>query len=155
VAGRERPSLPIGKTLYARAVLMDTGAILALADHSDPHHNDATECLQAIARHRLPVFIIVPTIYEAHRRFLFDHGQPAANYLLDAVYDGSTNIVRTVDEDEQEARRLIQRYAALEMTLTDGACMAVMTRLRIAACFSFDVHFLQAGYIRIPPFHLR
>jgi predicted nucleic acid-binding protein len=73
---------------------------------------------------------------------------------LDQVLDGSLNLARTAIEDEQEARRLIGRYAALQLTLTDSANMALMIRLGIAVVFSFARHFLQAGFIRIPPFHL-
>jgi predicted nucleic acid-binding protein len=148
------PQLFIGKSLYTRAVLLDTGAMLALANSKDSHHREALQCLNAITRQRLPVFITIPTIYEAHRRILFDLGQQAARRFLDQIYDGSINLERTVDEDEQEARRLIETYAALKLTLTDAVNMAVMVRLGIAVVFSFDRHFLQAGFIRIPPFHL-
>lgn len=144
----------LGRRLYAKAVLIDTGALLALADSRDNHHLAASECLKSIAEHRLPVFVSIPTIYGSHRRILFDLGQQIATRFLDQIYDGSLNIERTVNEDEQEARVLIKKYAALKLTLTDAANMAVMTRLGIAVVFSFDRHFLQAGFIRIPPFHL-
>lgn len=133
---------------------MDTGAFLALVNPQENNHQYASECLQAIAKHRLPVFVSVPTIYEAHRRILFDFGQQRAMKFLQELYDGSITVVRTTDEDEQEARRLLEMYKGLNLTLTDAANMAIMTRLEIAACFSFDRHYLQAGFIRIPPFHL-
>jgi predicted nucleic acid-binding protein len=135
-------------------VLLDTGALLALADETDAHHTAATDCLIAVARHRLPVFIAVPTIYETHRRILFSLHRNAAVEFLDRIYDGSVNVVQTIHEDEQRARGLIQRYADQDLTLVDAANMAVMIRLGIAAVFSFDAHFLQSGLIRIPPFHL-
>lgn len=144
----------IGKGLFSRAVLMDTGAFLALAKSNDIHHSVAFECLKLIAKHRLPLFVSIPTIYESYRRILFDLGQTSAGQFLDQVLGGSLNLARTAIEDEHEARRLIGRYAALQLTLTDAANMALMVRLGIAAVFSFDRHFLQAGFIRIPPFHL-
>lgn len=144
----------IGKGLYSRAVLIDTGAFLALANSRDTHHSAAFECLKSIAKYRLPIFISLPTIYESFRRILFDLGQQSARRFLDQVLDGSDNLKRTIIEDEHEARKLIQRYAALQLTLTDAANMALMIRLEIAVVFSFDRHFLQAGFIRIPPFHL-
>jgi predicted nucleic acid-binding protein len=81
-----------------------------------------------------------------------DLGPVAAARFLEEIYDGSIPIVRTVDADEVEARRLIRMYP--DLTLTDASSMAVMARLGIAVCFSFDRHFLQAGFIRIPPFHI-
>ena len=146
--------LPIGRSLYARAVLIDTGAFLALINPQDGGHLIATECLSTIAKHRLPVFVSIPTIYESHRRILFDLGQQRAKRFLRELYDGSVNIVRTLEEDEWEARRLLDRYEALDLTLNDAANMAVMTRLGIAQVFAFDRHYLQAGFIRIPPLHI-
>lgn len=111
-------------------------------------------CLQAIASHRLSLFVTLPTVYEAHRRFLFDLGPRRAARLIEEIHDGSVNLIRTVEADEMEARRLLQRYQALDLTLTDAVNMAVMVRLGIAVAFSFDRHYLQAGFVRIPPFHL-
>lgn len=146
--------LPVGKSLYSRAVLIDTGAFLAIANSADGHHNEAVECLSSIARYRLPLFVSIPTVYESHRRFLFDLGSDRAKQCVDEVLNGPINLIRTVAADEVQARALIDRYAALNLTLTDAANMAVMLRLGIAACFSFDRHYLAAGYIRVPPFHL-
>jgi predicted nucleic acid-binding protein len=133
---------------------MDTGAFLALINPHDTNHQKATECLNMIARHRLPVFVAVPTIYESYRRILFDLGPRIAKRFLQELYDGSVTIVRTMEEDEREARRLLERYEGLQLTLTDSANMAVMARLGIAQVFSFDRHYLQAGFARIPPFSL-
>jgi predicted nucleic acid-binding protein len=144
----------IGKGLYSRAVLIDTSAFLALAKSKDIDHLAAYECLKLIAKYRLPVFTSIPTIYESQRRILFDLGQSAAEQFLEEVFNESLNVVRTIIEDEQEAKKLIRKYAALQLTLTDAANMALMIRLGVAVVFSFDRHFLQAGFIRIPPFHL-
>lgn len=147
-------SLPIGKSLYSRAILIDTGALLALADPGDSNRQQAIACLNAIKNHRLPVFVSLPTIYESHRRLLFDLGYIVAVRFLQEIHDGSVNILRTVEPDEQEGIRLIRRYEALRITMTDAVNMAVMIRFGIAVSFSFDRHYLQAGFIRIPPFHL-
>ena len=146
--------LPFGRTLYSRAVLLDTGALVALAHSRDVNHQFAANCLLEIQRHRLPVFMTVPTIYESHKRILFDLGRQRARRFLSEIYDGSVSIVRTVEQDEIEAQSFLDQYADLTLTLTDAANMAVMARLKIAASFSFDKHYLQAGFIRIPPFHL-
>jgi predicted nucleic acid-binding protein len=144
----------IGKSIYSRAVVIDTGALLALANSADIHHTEGDECLGAIAELRLPLYLSVPTIYETHRRMLFDLGQVAANRFLESVYDGTINILRTEDQDEQAGRALMDRHAALKLTLTDAVNMAIMSRVGIGAAFSFDRHFLQAGFIRVPPLHL-
>src|SRR5437773_11112116 len=98
---------------------MDTGAFLALVNAQDANHQYARECSQAIAKQRLPLFVSVPTIYESHRRILFDFGQQKAMRFLREIYDGSITIVRTTVEDDEEARRLIEMYQALDLTLSD------------------------------------
>jgi predicted nucleic acid-binding protein len=148
------PSIPIGTSLYSRAVLVDTGAFIALADSRDVNHQDAIDCLAKINAFRFPVFVPLPIIYETQKRLLFDLGQGAAARFLDSIFDGSVAVIRTVDSDETEAKTLITRYLDLKLTLTDAVCMAIMRRLGIAASFSFDRHFLQAGFIRVPPFHI-
>ena len=145
--------LSIGQSLYAKAVIIDTGALIALANSRDSNHSEASKCLKLIAKNHFPLYISIPTIYESQRRILFDLGQIASNFFLNRVYDGSLNIERTMDEDEQQARTLINKYDALELTLTDAVNMSVMMRLGIATAFSFDRHYLQAGFIRIPHFH--
>jgi predicted nucleic acid-binding protein len=134
--------------------LIATGALLALADPKDNNRPQAIACLNTIKDHRLPVFVSLPTIYESHRRFLYGLGQVAAAHFLQNIYDGSINIVRTVEDDEHEGIRLIERYEGLRITLTDAVNMAVMIRLGIDVSFSFDRRYLQAGFIRIPPFQV-
>ena len=145
---------PIGQSIYAKALLVDTGALLAIANTRDTHHLDAKECLERIALLRLPLYLSLPTIYETQRRILFDMGQMQARKFLDSAYDGSVNILRTEASDEQDARIILERHASLKLTLTDAVNMSIMARFGIGAAFSFDRHFLLAGFIQVPPMHL-
>jgi predicted nucleic acid-binding protein len=155
MAGQDRGSAPpIGRSLYSHAVLVDTGAFLAQVSARDVHHQDSLECFQALARKRLHLYASIPTVHEAFRRILYDVGKPAAWRFLDAVLAGGINIIRTVDDDEREGSRLLRRYGSQSLTLTDATNMAAMIRLGIAAAFSFDSHFLLAGFVRIPPLHV-
>jgi predicted nucleic acid-binding protein len=151
---RSGSSLPIGKSLYSHAILIDTSILLALANPQTNKDDETIECLDKIRNRHLPIFVSVATILESHRRFLFDFGRMAAARFIENIYDGSVNIIRLIEEDEHEAKRLLSRYEGLGMTISDAVNMAVMTRLGIAVSFSYDRHFLQAGFIRIPPFHL-
>jgi predicted nucleic acid-binding protein len=147
-------SSPIGKNLYVRAVLIDTGALLAQANKKDEHHQEAVECFEKIAKLHLAMYISLPTIYETQRRFLYDLTRGTSDRFLMGVFDGKTNILRTEAADEVAAVDLISRCASFDLTLTDAVNMALMDRIGIGAAFSFDNHFLQAGFIRIPPIHL-
>lgn len=147
-------TLQIGKSLYARAVLIDSGAFLSLLNPADTNHEAAVVCLRDISKYHLPLFVSLPTICETHRRALFDFGQVVAQGFTRNLYDGTVNIIRTIESDEVEAIGLMNKYSGLQLTLTDAINMAVMLRLGIAKAFSFDRHYLQVGFIRIPPFYL-
>lgn len=143
----------IGSTIYDRAALFDSGALIALADPSDGRAMEAAECLRALVAARLPVYVTTPTIAEAHRRLLFKIGRDQARTALDAFYDGSLNIVQSTSDDEIEAIRTLRRYRSVDLTLGDALAMAAMVRLGIRTVFSFDSDFLVAGFIRVPPFY--
>jgi uncharacterized protein len=144
---------PIPRTLYAKAVLVDTGGFVGYYHSRDAHHDDSVRCFGALGDLRLPVFVHTVTIAETHRRLLYDVGPAVARKFLHDVYNGSFNIIRHTEEDERAAIELIDRYESLNLTLADALCMAVMTARGIGSAFSYDRHFLQAGYIRIPPIH--
>lgn len=146
--------IPVGKSLFSRAVLVDTGAILALANSRHENHGDAEDCLKKINYNKLPMYIPLPIIYETHKRLLFDLGFKQSMRFLNSISTSNLSIIRTIEDDEREAKQLIEKYCGLKLTLFDAVSMAVMQRFGIAASFSFDRHFLQAGFIRIPPFHL-
>lgn len=145
--------LPVGRSLYTSAVLIDTGALVASANPNDVNHRMAVDCFKSIAHDHIPLFITTPTIYDTHRRILFDLGYNAANLFLTTAYDGTINIVKPSDEDESNARLFTERYKDLQLTLTDAVNMSVMTHLGILRAFSFDRHFPLVGLIKIPPYY--
>lgn len=137
--------------MYARAVLIDSGAFIALANPVDEHYEAATACLEEIVRRRLPVVVPMPVVFESYRRILHVVGRPAALTFLDGMMGAPGNIERCGEDDEADARALIARYADRMLTLTDAASMAIATRMQIASVFSFDEDFLIAGFNRVPP----
>lgn len=51
---------------------------------------------------------------------------------------------------EEEAWRLFNRYSPSGVTYTDCVSFAVMEMLRIERAFTFDEHFVGAGFVRVP-----
>jgi predicted nucleic acid-binding protein len=141
-----------GKRFFDKVVLIDTSALVALAVSTDKYHIDAVNCLELISQNHLPVYVTVPTIYETQRVLLFKLGPQKSTQFVREIYDGSLNIERTKDDDDQKAFELLMKFNSTDLTLTDASNMALMIRLGIAKAFSFDHHFLELGFIRIPPF---
>lgn len=143
----------IGQSIYFHSVLVDTGAFVALQNSSDNNHDAATACLDDLVMHRLPLVVSLPTIYESHRRILYDLNEQKAMIFLENIFDGSLNIERMISEDEQAAIQIMHRFAGQRITFTDASNIALMNRLGIRLCFCFDHHFTQAGITVIPPLH--
>lgn len=143
----------VGDSIYSHAVLVDTGAFIALEDPRDGHHREATDCLNELGRRRVPLIVSLPTIFESHSHILYDLGERKARFFIHHIYDGSLNIRQTSKEDELAALLILDRFTDLRLTLVDAANMALMGRLGIGTCFGFDHHFLQAGFAMIPPFY--
>jgi len=145
-------SLPVPRSIYERAVLFDTCALEAIADPRDQYHQDATRCLATLVQLAYPFYITIPTIVETHRRLLYKPrlGILPALRFLQSAYDGSTNIIRPLEEDEIQAIEYIKRFQDQKLTFTDTISMAVMNRLGLRKVFSFDWHFTLLGFQVIP-----
>ena len=144
----------IGNSIYSHAVLVDTGAFLALENPREDRHQVAKDCLDEIERHHLPLIVSLPTIFESYSRILYVVGERKARIFLHNIYDGSLNITRTTVEDEVAAMVMLEKFADPDISFVDAVNMALMIRLGIQVCFTFDHHFLRAGRTMIPPFHL-
>ncbi len=59
-------------------------------------------------------------------------------------------IDRVTEEDEGEARQIIQRYTDKTFSYADATSLAVMKRRAIKTAFAFDPHFRQYGFQLLP-----
>lgn len=128
--------------------LIDTGALLAVANPRDQFHQRAV----ALGRRYLSQggrwLGTTLVLAELHGHLLQRRGGEAARMHLarllgDPAYewvDASIEVVR-----EAQARWL-ERFNDQSFTLTDAVSFEVMRRARITTAFAFDHHFEIAGY---------
>lgn len=145
---------PVYRSIFERAVLIDTSALYALADQKDNRHEQATECLHSIAQFHLPVWVTNFTIAEAHRLILHNLGTRIGLSFLEDIYAGGVAIERVLETDEQQARNYLKRFADQSISYTDAISFATMKRLGIGKAFTFDWHFRLLGFVTIPPFYI-
>jgi predicted nucleic acid-binding protein len=131
----------VGKTFYERAVMIDTGPLIAMYDPSDKRGEDVQSILHLMYQRNIPLYITQLTIAETHRRILYDLGYKLAYKFVDSVTDGTVNILVASSEDITKAIEIITRYTDQTITLTDAVSMALMLRLGIKDVLSFDWHF--------------
>ncbi len=120
-------------------IVADTGAILALLDGDDRHH----EVMRALfeeqpARWLLPWAILPEVDYLAHTHL----GQRVAEAFLADVAGGSFVMEWGNDADVDRAYDLNKRYRALRLGLVDAIVMAIAERRHAEAIATLDLrHF--------------
>lgn len=132
----------------ARAVFIDSGAYLAVADSHDAHHPTAEAVLDRLSSERWRLYTTNFVVAETHALVLARQGRWLASRVLHEI-DSSTGlrIIRVSEADELHAREIIDQYDDKAFTLTDATSFAVMERLGIRHAFTFDRHFSQYGFV--------
>jgi predicted nucleic acid-binding protein len=129
-------------------IVADTGAILALLDAGDRHH----DALKAVyAGHPgawvLPWAILPEVDYLAGREL----GDRAQRAFLADLADGGFSVEWGTDDDLAAAARLDRRYRTLRLGLVDAIVIACAERLRADAIATLDVRHFGAVTIKGSP----
>lgn len=123
-------------------VIADSGAIYALYDADDRHH-DAVR--QAVESNRGPLVVPVAALAEIDyllREFL---GIDAELDFIRSVRQGAFALEPLADGDLSEVETRIERYRALDLGLVDAAVMATADRLRTRRILTVDERDFRAA----------
>lgn len=128
-------------------LFVDTGAWFALADKSDQYHSRAANIYPGLLNnyhHLTTTNLVIAESYILIRRAL---GHPASISFLENI-GASPRIIKIYSDTalEEEAENILRRYKDQSFSYTDAVSFAVMKRNRIAEAFSFDTHFMTAGF---------
>lgn len=131
-----------------KPVFVDTGAWYAAANRRDAHHQEAAGFLRDSKRPLLTTnYVVLETANLLNARA----GHAMAALFLDQARQSRMLSIHHVGHKlHDEARALFQRHADKRWSLTDCASFALMTELGLTEAFSFDQHFTQAGFLRVP-----
>ncbi len=132
-------------------LFVDTGAWYALADRSDQHHNEAVEIYPKLLSGNLPLKttnLIIAETYTLIRRGI---GYQAAIAFLENI-TSSPRVVRIYSDSilEETAESILRQYQDQDFSYTDAVSFVVMKQYGITEAFSFDKHFVTAGFTLIP-----
>ncbi|MBH8571986.1 PIN domain-containing protein [Nostocaceae cyanobacterium CENA369] len=133
------------------SVFLDTSYIIALETSDDINHDVTLKHWQSFIQ-KLPRLVTTSYVFDEIVTFFNSRNRHAkavevGNRLL------SSPSVQFIHVDEVlffEAWRLFQQYDDKSYSLTDCVSFVVMKQLGISTALSFDKHFVQAGFEKLP-----
>jgi uncharacterized protein len=133
------------------ASLIDTSYLLALELSNDSNHPLAQSHWKQVV-HSLPVLVLTSYIFDEVVTFLNSRGRHAKAVQLGQMLLESPTIHFThVDEATfHEGWDLFRIHRDKDYSLTDCLSFVVMRRMEIYTAYTFDHHFLQAGFLVEP-----
>jgi predicted nucleic acid-binding protein len=125
-------------------VFLDASFWIALRDKREPTHSQAVTLTRQLLSMRHGFIYTSYILAETYAYF-----SRSLKMRLQILDDAEKNpIMRwepVLTEDEQEARRLLRRYADKSFSYCDAIAFVVMRRLGVERAATFDVHFRQIG----------
>lgn len=133
------------------ALFLDTGFLIALELSGDNHHKVARSCWSAFLLAPEPLFTTSYVIDETVTFFNSRNFHAKAVEIGERLLASRSVTVMHVDEDLfREGWSYFSRHADKRYSLTDCISFAVMRRKSIKRALTFDKHFNQAGFERVP-----
>ena len=117
-------------------IVADTGAIIALVDASDVHHEELLSLFEEAPADWVLPWAILPEVDLLLRRHV---GAKAERAFLRDLAEGAFSIEWGVEADLARAAELCTRYSALDLGLVDASVMAVAERLGARAIATLDL----------------
>ena len=137
--------------MQEKSLFVDTVAWYALADRSDQHHNQAVDIYPELLRnyrHLTTTNLVISETYILIRRAM---GHKEAITFLENIA-ASPRVVKVYSDRilEERAEDILRKYQDQDFSYTDAVSFAVMEQYGIERAFSFDQHFVVAGFTLIP-----
>jgi len=129
-------------------VLVDTSALLALANGRDQYHARAVEAARAHRKSGGRYVSTLAVLVEFHSRILYLRGPGSAREAIRHLLADPSHEWHGVTPDlvAHAVTGWLARFADQRLSLTDAISFETMRRHRITHAFAFDRHFEIAGF---------
>jgi predicted nucleic acid-binding protein len=133
------------------AIFLDTGYLLALEISNDQHHKVALKHWQGLVKSLPPLvtttFVFDETVTFFNTRGYHARAVEAGNNLLNSP---SVHLVHVDRYLFQEGWTELQKHKDKDYSLTDCISFIVMRNSGISTVLTFDRHFTQTGFKKLP-----
>lgn len=132
-------------------IFVDSSAWIALADYDDFFHKDAASNYVSIFKNHKTLVTSNLVIAETYIVLLKELGHRAATEFLGRI-KASPRIKKIYSDEsiEAEAEHLLGKYSDQDFSYADAVSFVIMNRHKIKRSFSFNKHFVTAGFTNIP-----
>lgn len=132
-------------------VYLDTAALIALNDRSDPNHSAAATYFREAARSGTR-FVIGRPVYVEYLDGVTKRVGKADAIARMRQIDASAlwRVEPDLEEDHARARELFVQYDDVAIDMTDSLSFAIMERLELDSAFTFDSDYEAHGFTRVP-----
>jgi predicted nucleic acid-binding protein len=129
------------------AVLVDSGAWIALALSRDPLHARARDHWDALQGSDAKLHTSVPIVLETFTFLERNANRDVALAWKEAIYDrGTVKILRCELRDLDQSWQYFRRKDLHKLSAVDATTFAIMKRAQIRLAFAFDHRFAVVGY---------
>jgi uncharacterized protein len=137
--------------MLAESIFVDTSAWVALADKDDAHHQRAVSVYPSLLKTQRSLVTSNLVKAETYIVILNELGHPSALHFLERIKTSPRILkVHSTPEIEAEAEEILSKYSDQDFSYTDAVSFAIMKRQKIRKAFSFDKHFVTAGFVNVP-----
>jgi uncharacterized protein len=134
-----------------KGLFVDTAGWMACADASDPAHQAACECRDAVLEQGVMLVTTDYVMDETLTLIRMRLGLPAAKAWWEQVEGSSRLRWEWVGmERAEKARKAFFRYRDKSYSFTDCTSLVVMQELRLKQALTTDRHFRQMGLQVLP-----
>ena len=131
---------------------VDTSGFAALYHQNDAYHEQAKRIWTFLRKRQTVLYtsrdVISETVTLVHRRIGHRQAVICGNDLWQSPV---LDILRSDARQDQEAWEVFQKHADKDFSVVDCLSFVMMKALRIRSAFTFDKHFVQAGFDMAQP----
>ena len=122
-----------------RSILLDTGALVALIDRSEKHHD---RCIEFFRGYRGEMFTTEPVLTEA--LYLLGPSVKAQRACVELILSGGAGLVPQSLTSLSRAIELMEKYHDVPMDFADATLVALGEEAEIEEIFTLDLRGFQA-----------
>lgn len=130
-----------------KGLFVDAGPLVAVVNPGDQHAAEARQGWERLASSNIPLVSTEHVLDEVATAISrWQNPRRAAQWVRQQLDSGLIRWTSCGPEDWRTATQWLEQYSDQQISFTDALSFTLMRRLKITEAFSFDRHFVIAGF---------